>query len=46
LVPQRDATQSERYLFSKFRGDDMFAPVAGHVTFVSRTTHAAVCCST
>jgi hypothetical protein len=35
--------QSGRYLFSKFRADDeMFARVAGNVTFVSRTTQALV----
>jgi hypothetical protein len=43
LAPQRDPMQSGRYLFSKFRADDeMFARVAGNVTFVSRTTQALV----
>ncbi len=43
LTPQRDPMQSGRYLFSKFRADDeMFARVAGNVTFVSRTTQALV----
>ncbi len=43
LAPQRDPTQSGRYLFSKFRADDaMFGRVTGNVTFISRTTRAVV----
>jgi hypothetical protein len=43
LAPQRDPMQSGRYLFSKFGADDeMFARVAGNVTFVSRTIRALV----
>lgn len=43
VAPQRDSTQSGRYLFSKFRADDeMFARVADNVTFVARTTRAVV----
>jgi hypothetical protein len=43
LAPQRDPSESARYLFSRFRADDeMFARVAGNVTFVSRTTGAVV----
>jgi hypothetical protein len=43
LAPQRDPTQSGRYMFSKFRADDgMFAHVTSNVTFVSRTTRAVV----
>jgi hypothetical protein len=43
LAPQRDPTQSGRYLFSKFHAnDELFARVARNITFVSRTTRAVV----